>query len=138
MIPFHLAFPVRDIASTRWFYGKVLGCREGRSADTWVDFDLFGHQISAHVHGHIEDPVATNAVDGDAVPIRHFGCVLDMSQWRALRQRIEAHGVAFLIEPRIRFEGQPGEQATFFIKDPSENALEFKGFAQGDALFRTQ
>ena len=136
MIPFHLAFPVSDLASTRRFYGEVLGCEEGRSAETWVDFDLFGHQLSAHVKRDALHQALTNTVDGDNVPVRHFGCVLDMVRWRELRDRLKAHEVKFLIEPHIRFEGQPGEQATFFIVDPSGNALEFKGFSQADNLFR--
>ena len=138
MTPFHLAFPVRDLESTRWFYGDILGCREGRSAETWVDFDLYGHQISAHVKLDALASTATNAVDGDAVPVRHFGCVLDMNSWRALRKRLETHRVSFLIEPKVRFAGKPGEQATFFVLDPSGNALEFKGFADQESLFRTK
>ena len=137
MTPFHLAFPVRDLESTRWFYGAVLGCREGRSADTWVDFDLYGNQISAHVKVDALATSSTNAVDGDAVPVRHFGCVLDMSKWHALRERLQSHNVSFLIEPKVRFAGEPGEQATFFVLDPSGNALEFKGFADKESLFRT-
>ncbi len=135
MTPFHLAFPVRDLETTRWFYGEVLGCIEGRSAETWVDFNLFGHQISAHVHPSMIESLTTNAVDGAAVPIRHFGCVLEMNQWRRLRDRLKERKVSFLIEPRIRFAGLKGEQATFFVLDPSNNALEFKGFAQHSQLF---
>ena len=133
--PFHHAFPVRDIDSTRRFYVEVLGCREGRSAPTWIDFDLFGHQLSAHVKPEqLRQPV-TNAVDGDAVPIPHFGCVLDMDRWRALRDRLLEHEVDFVVGPRIRFEGQVGEQATMFFHDPSGNALEFKAFADHARLF---
>ena len=133
--PFHHAFPVRDIDSTRRFYVEVLGCREGRSAKTWIDFDLFGHQLSAHVKpDQLRTPTA-NAVDGDAVPIPHFGCVLDMDRWRALRDRLMEHDVEFVVGPRIRFEGKVGEQATMFFHDPSGNALEFKAFADQDRLF---
>jgi hypothetical protein len=124
--PFHLAFPVRDLAGARAFYGEVLGCAEGRSADTWVDFDFFGHQLSAHVAG--ADPAATNPVDGDDVPVRHFGLVLPWDAWEALAVRLSAAGVAFLIAPRVRFAGEVGEQGTFFVLDPSGNALEFKSF----------
>ena len=122
--PFHLAFPVHDLAAARSFYGGTLGCREGRSSDAWVDFDLFGHQIVAHL-----DPGATlvaveNAVDGHDVPVPHFGVVLTMADWQALADRAAAAGVAFGIVPHIRFAGQPGEQATMFFRDPSGNALD--------------
>jgi len=133
--PFHLAFPVRDVASTRAFYADLLGCPVGRSAERWIDFDFFGHQLSAHVAG--EDVLSTNEVDGDAVPVRHFGVVLSMEAWRALAQRLEAAGLPFLIEPRVRFEGQVGEQATLFVRDPSGNALEFKAFADPARLFQS-
>lgn len=131
--PFHLAVPVRDLAGTRAFYGGVLGCAEGRAADTWVDFDFFGHQLSAHVAP--ADAAATNPVDGDDVPVRHFGLVLPWAAWEALAARLRAAGVAFLIEPRVRFAGQVGEQGTFFVLDPSGNALEFKSFRDPDRLF---
>jgi extradiol dioxygenase family protein len=131
--PFHLAFPVRDVPSTRAFYAGVLGCPVGRSAERWIDFDFFGHQLSAHVAD--ADALATNAVDGDDVPVRHFGVVLSMERWRALAERLRAAGVEFLIEPRIRFEGEIGEQATLFVRDPSGNALEFKAFADPARLF---
>lgn len=134
--PFHLAFPVHDLASTRAFYGEVLGCAMGRSAPTWQDFDFFGHQLSAHV-----TPGATAAgegsVGGEAVPIPHFGIVLDMPTWRALAKRVEAAGTAFLRAPNLRFAGEPGEQGTFFLRDPSGNAIEFKGFASAAAIFAT-
>ena len=132
--PFHLAFPVRDLASTRAFYGELLGCREGRSAERWVDFDFFGHQLSAHL-SEAATAVPTNEVDEDDVPVRHFGVVLSMERWRALAARLGAVGTAFLIEPRIRFAGEIGEQATFFVRDPSGNALEFKAFADPARLF---
>jgi extradiol dioxygenase family protein len=131
--PFHLAFPVRDVESTRAFYAGVLGCPVGRSAERWIDFDFFGHQLSAHVAD--ADALATNAVDGDDVPVRHFGVVLSMERWRALAERLRAAGAEFLIEPRIRFEGEIGEQATLFVRDPSGNALEFKAFADPARLF---
>ncbi len=132
--PFHLALPVDDLAAARAFYGGVLGCREGRSAETWVDFDLFGHQLSLHLAPGAGDR-ATSGVDGDAVPIPHFGVVLDMTGWRALAGRLEAAGVAFLLAPRVRFAGQPGEQATLFVRDPAGNALEFKSMASPEGLF---
>lgn len=134
--PFHLAFPVHDLAAARAFYGGTLGCAEGRSADTWIDFDLYGHQIVAHL-----DPaaraVSVSAVDGHAVPVPHFGVVLTMPDWQALAGRLRAAGTAFGIEPHIRFVGQPGEQATMFFCDPSGNALEFKAFANDDMIFAT-
>lgn len=133
--PFHLAFPVRDVESTRAFYAGVLGCPVGRSAERWIDFDFFGHQLSAHVAA--EDALATNEVDGDDVPVRHFGLVLSMERWRTLAERLRAAGVEFLIEPRIRFAGEVGEQATLFVRDPSGNALEFKAFADPRRLFQS-
>ena len=133
--PFHLAFPVRDLASTRAFYGRTLGCTEGRSAERWVDFDFFGHQISAHL-SDASTSVPTNEVDEDDVPVRHFGVVLSMERWEALAERLREQRVSFLIEPRIRFRGEAGEQATFFVRDPSGNALEFKAFADPGRLFR--
>lgn len=133
--PFHLAFPVHDLASARSFYGGLLGCREGRSAETWVDFDFYGHQIVAHLDPQAAGVRLRNAVDGDAVPVPHFGVVLDMAQWRALADRLRDAGVRFVIEPHLRFEGQVGEQATLFVLDPSGNALEFKAFADPTRLF---
>ena len=133
--PFHLAFPVRDIAEARAFYGDVLGCPEGRSAEDWVDFDFYGHQIVAHrVEGTGSD-AGGNPVDGHAVPVPHFGVVLDMPTWQALADRLVAAGTRFEIEPHIRFQGEPGEQATMFFRDPSGNALEMKAFASLDGLF---
>ena len=132
--PFHLAFPVRDLASTRAFYGDLLGCAEGRSADTWVDFDFFGHQISAHL-ADPGAPAPTNPVDGDDVPVRHFGLVLPFEEWEALAARLAARSHPFLIAPRIRFRGEPGEQGTFFVQDPSGNALEFKTFRDPRSVF---
>lgn len=132
--PFHLAFPVDDLAAARTFYGGVLGLTEGRAASTWVDFDFFGHQISAHL-APAEVGSATSAVDGDAVPVRHFGLVLPWEDWKAFAERLRGAGVPFLIEPRIRFRGEVGEQATFFVQDPAGNALEFKAFKDPGRLF---
>lgn len=135
MNPFHLAFPVHDLASARAFYGKLLGCREGRSSATWVDFDFYGHQIVAHLATGRTAPVGHNPVDGDDVPVPHFGLVLGMEQWNALAARLKQAHVTFVIEPHIRFKGQAGEQATMFLLDPSGNALEFKAFADPAKLF---
>jgi extradiol dioxygenase family protein len=132
--PFHLAFPVRDIAEARAFWGETLGCREGRSAADWVDFDFFGHQIVAHLAPGREAE-ASNPVDGHDVPVPHFGVVLAMDEWRALADRLTAAGVDFAIAPHIRFEGQVGEQATMFFRDPSGNAIEMKAFADRSKLF---
>jgi extradiol dioxygenase family protein len=134
--PFHLAFPVRDIGEARAFYGGLLGCAEGRSADAWVDFDFFGHQIVAHLTPTPPTGDAgANPVGGHEVPVPHFGVVLSMADWRALADRLKAAGVAFGIQPHIRFEGQVGEQATMFFRDPSGNALEFKAFDDLGRLF---
>lgn len=127
--PFHLAVTVRDLAESRAFYGGLLGCPEGRSADTWVDFDLRGHQLVCHLAPDAPPRSQHNPVDGDAVPVPHFGLVMEMDDWRALADRLQQAGVSFVIEPRIRFAGQAGEQATMFLLDPSGNALEFKAFA---------
>ncbi|HEX9812749.1 MAG TPA: VOC family protein [Burkholderiales bacterium] len=133
---FHLAFPVHDLAAARRFYGDVLGCREGRSSDTWVDFDLYGHQIVAHLALDADRRARThNPVDAHDVPIPHFGIILSMAEWQALADRLRAAGVSFEIEPYIRFKGQVGEQATMFFKDPSGNALEFKAFADMNRVF---
>lgn len=132
--PFHLAFPVDDLAAARRFYGETMGCAEGRSSDHWVDFDFFGHQLVAHVAPGTGD-AASNPVDRHDVPIPHFGVVLTMDQWRALADRLEAAGTQFVIEPTIRFEGEVGEQATMFFRDPAGNALEFKAFADDAMIF---
>lgn len=134
--PFHLAFPVHDLAAARAFYGDLLGCPEGRSSNEWVDFDFFGHQIVAHLAPTRSADAGTNHVDGHGVPVPHFGVVLPMAEWRALAERLETAGVAFAIAPTIRFAGQPGEQATMFFRDPSGNALEIKSFQDRGALFR--
>ena len=133
--PFHLAFPVDDLAAARRFYGELLGCPEGRSADRWIDFDLHGHQIVAHLAPEAARARASNPVDGEDVPIPHFGLVLAMEEWKALAERLRSAGTRFVIEPTIRFEGQPGEQATMFLLDPAGNALEFKAMANSANLF---
>lgn len=133
--PFHVAFPVHDLALARAFYGEILGCAEGRSSEDWVDFNFYGHQIVAHLAPRETGPAASNSVDGHGVPVRHFGIVLPMADWQALAERLKAKDVHFLIEPYIRFKGQPGEQATMFFLDPSGNALEIKAFADITKLF---
>jgi extradiol dioxygenase family protein len=133
--PFHLAFPVHDLNLARQFYGDLLGCSEGRSADDWVDFNFFGHQIVAHLAPRELGETETNAVDGHNVPTRHFGVVLDMDQWQALADKLTAAGVDFIIAPYVRFKGQAGEQATMFFLDPSGNAVELKAFADLRQLF---
>ncbi|MEO6198984.1 MAG: VOC family protein [Sphingomicrobium sp.] len=135
--PFHLAFPVHDLAAARAFYGGLLGCPEGRSSDQWVDFDFHGHQIVAHFAPEFQRPGASNPVDGDDVPVPHFGLVLDMAEWRALARRLEEAGTVFVIAPTVRFAGQAGEQAVMFLLDPSGNALEFKAMADAGNLFAT-
>ena len=135
--PFHLAFPVHDLAAARAFYGETMGCREGRSSAEWVDFDFYGHQIVAHLAPGEAGDRANNHVDGHGVPVPHFGVVLAMSDWQDLAERLTTAGVEFAIEPTIRFKGQPGEQATMFFRDPSGNALEMKAFADDAMLFAT-
>lgn len=144
--PFHLAFPVTDLEATRAFYGTLLGCAIGRESERWIDFDFFGHQITAHqVDGPGRDAGATtnppanpptNPVDGKDVPIPHFGAVLDWDVWHALADRLQRAGITFLIEPHIRFPGQVGEQATMFFRDPSGNHLEFKAFQDPASIFQ--
>jgi extradiol dioxygenase family protein len=133
--PFHFAFFVRDLTSTRRFYGEILGCREGRSAETWVDFDFFGHQISAHCSGTPMRTENTGLVDGVPVPMPHFGALLSWADFHTLAERIRGAGVPFVIEPQIRYPGKPGEQATMFLLDPSGNALEFKSFRHPEHVF---
>ena len=135
--PFHLAFPVHDLAAARAFYGETMGCREGRSSAEWVDFDFYGHQIVAHLAPGEAGDRASIHVDGHGVPVPHFGVVLAMVDWQALAERLQAAGVEFAIPPTIRFKGQPGEQATMFFRDPSGNALEMKAFADAAMLFAT-
>lgn len=132
--PFHLAFPVHDLAAARAFYADLLGCPEGRSSDQWIDFDFHGHQIVAHLSANAGE-TASNPVDGHNVPVPHFGLVLGMDEWRALAERLTAAGTQFVIEPTVRFADEPGEQATMFFRDPSGNALEIKAMANPDNLF---
>lgn len=132
---FHLAFPVRDLAEARAFYGDLLGCAEGRSSPDWIDFDFYGHQIVAHLAPDEVGHRQTSAVDGEQVPVRHFGVILTLQAWQDLADRLQAAGTDFIIAPQVRFKGQPGEQATLFFLDPSGNALEFKAFANDDMVF---
>lgn len=134
---FHLAFPVDDLAAARDFYCGVLGCQEGRSTEDWVDFDLMGHQIVAHLAPEELGSVQENKVDGKSVPVRHFGVILEWSAWQALANKLKKAGQTFVIEPYVRFAGQPGEQATMFFLDPSGNALEFKAFRNDEQVFAT-
>ena len=133
--PFHLAFPVTSLTKARRFYGDLLQCPEGRSSEHWVDFDLYGHQIVAHLAPEEAGHRSTSQVDGDAVPVRHFGVVLPMPEWQALAERLRAAGTQFVIEPHVRFQGEVGEQATMFFLDPCGNALEFKAFNHLSQLF---
>jgi uncharacterized protein len=135
--PFHLAFPVHDLAAARTFYGGIMGCEEGRSSDQWIDFNFYGHQIVAHLDPSARAVAVHNPVAGHDVPVPHFGVVLTMSQWEALVARVQSAGIRFGIEPHIRFKGEAGEQATMFFQDPSGNALEFKAFADDAMLFAT-
>ncbi len=132
--PFHLAFPVDNLEEARRFYAGLLGCPVGRESDRWIDFDFFGHQITAHL-SETGNATAANPVDGDAVPVRHFGAVLPWSRWQDLAATLAGHDVDFLIPPKTRFAGQPGEQGTFFVHDPAGNALEFKSFKDPSKLF---
>lgn len=133
--PFHLAFPVDDLAKARAFYGGLLGCPEGRSSDAWIDFDFYGHQLVAHLAPDEIGQAAVNAVDGHNVPCRHFGLVMDMAEWHQTAAHLKAANIDFVIEPYVRFEGEPGEQATMFFTDPAGNAVELKAFADLDQLF---
>lgn len=133
--PFHLAFPVHDLAVARQFYGELLGCSEGRSSNEWVDFNFYGYQIVAHLAPDECGHKQTSAVDGHNVPVRHFGAILSLPEWEILAERMKAAGTKFVIEPYVRFRGEPGEQATMFFLDPSGNAIEFKAFATLDNLF---
>ncbi|MEL7036306.1 MAG: VOC family protein [Cyanobacteria bacterium J06592_8] len=135
---FHLAFPVNDLEQTRNFYKGLLGCVEGRSCEIWVDFDFFGHQITAHLQSSAQSSVSTNPVDGEKVPIRHFGVILDWNQWHQLAERLNNQNIEFIIQPQIRFQGKAGEQATLFIKDPSGNVLEFKSFQNESQIFAVE
>ncbi len=137
MRPFHYAFPVHDLKKTHHFYTTVLGCSVGRYDERWMDFDFFGHQLSAHLSKAPIESLAENPVDGDTIPVPHFGVILKADTWQSLIDRIEQHSVAFLIAPKIRFQGKPGEQGTFFINDPSGNTLEFKYFDDDELIFKT-
>ena len=136
MRPFHLAFPVDNLEKTREFYINILGCREGRSSDRWIDFDMYGHQVVAHLIDKVEK-VQTNPVDGDDVPASHFGVILELDDWEALADRLKKIDMNFIIEPHVRFKGEAGEQATMFFLDPCGNALEFKAFKNDDMIFAT-
>jgi extradiol dioxygenase family protein len=136
--PFHLAFPVDDLAAARAFYGGLLGCREGRSSERWIDFDFHGHQIVAHLVDRPAGGAPTNPVDGEDVPVPHFGLVLPPGEWRTLADRLVAAGTRFVIAPTTRFAGEAGEQSTMFLTDPAGNALEFKAFADPVQLFATE
>ena len=134
MRPFHLAFPVDNLEKTRVFYTKILECKEGRSSDKWIDFDMYGHQVVAHLVDELQT-VQTNAVDGDKVPSSHFGVILEIKEWQTLSERLKESNMSFIIEPHIRFEGEAGEQATMFFLDPCGNALEFKAFKSDEMIF---
>tara|TARA_B100000941_G_scaffold290896_1_gene275674 strand:+ start:1979 stop:2395 length:417 start_codon:yes stop_codon:yes gene_type:complete len=133
--PFHLAFPIKDIEKTKRFYKNVLGCEIGRESDSWVDFNFFGHQLSAHIKPDELTNTKKNKVDGKSVPVRHFGVVLDWEDWHSLSKKLQDLKIKFIIDPYIRFEGEVGEQATMFFLDPSGNALEFKSFKDSNQLF---
>lgn len=135
--PFHLAIPVRDLRVAEDFYCGLLGCEKGRSAPRWTDLNFYGHQVTLHLVSDNPDAAAHNSVDGDAVPARHFGVVLTMDEWRAMASKLAAADADFLLAPKTRFAGEPGEQATLFVCDPSGNALEFKSFADPAQLFAT-
>lgn len=135
LAPFHLAFPVSDLEETRTFYRDVLGCETGRSSDQWIDFNFWGHQVVAHLSPDEAGKSNANEVDGHKVPVKHFGVILEWEQWHELADRLKAEEIDFVIEPYIRFEGKPGEQATMFFKDPSGNALEFKAFRNKEQIF---
>jgi uncharacterized protein len=133
--PFHLAFPVDDLDAARHFYGTVLGCAEGRSSDTWIDFDFFGHQVVTHLKKGEKQKIIRNAVDGHDVPVPHFGVVLSVEEWNALAAKLRAQKIEFVIEPYTRFKGEVGEQSTMFFYDPAGNPLEFKAFADISQMF---
>ena len=135
MRPFHLAFPVTDLEATKSFFVNILQCEVGRSSDAWIDFNMFGHQVVAHLVDKNDHPASKNSVDGDVVPASHFGVVLTMSQWKALKNHLKKQKIQFIIEPKIRFKGEAGEQATMFFLDPSGNALEFKAFNNDNQIF---
>jgi extradiol dioxygenase family protein len=132
---FHLAFPVKNLTETKSFYQDKLGCRVGRESQTWIDFDFFGHQITAHLSHQVNGSTATNEVDGDHVPIRHFGVILEWGHWHELVAKLRAESISFVIEPHVRFQGKIGEQATLFFQDPSGNTLELKSFKDPSQVF---
>ena len=134
---FHLAFPVHDLEAARRFYAGLLGCQTGRESEHWIDFDLYGHQIVAHLAPELAEPGGANAVDGKQIPVRHFGLILDWDAFDQLAERFQRAGTDFLVDPYVRFEGQPGEQKTLFVRDPSGNALEFKAFRDESMIFET-
>jgi uncharacterized protein len=133
--PFHVAFPVKDLAETRYFYETILGCTIGRTSNQWIDFNLFGHQVTAHLCAEASEDTPTNSVDGKRVPVQHWGVILEMEEWTRLAESLKAKNIQFVIEPYLRFKGQVGEQATMFFLDPSGNALEFKAFQHDEAIF---
>ena len=133
--PFHLAFPVKDLAETRAFYEGLLGCKIGRTSDRWMDFDFWGNQLTAHLTESGDSQAPTNHVDGKDVPVKHFGAILGMEEWQALANKLKDNGINFIVEPYVRFKGQPGEQATMFFLDPSGNAIEFKAFRKQSMIF---
>lgn len=135
--PFHLAFAVLDLPATRHFFEDILGCAVGRTSARWIDFNFFGHQITAHLVDQPLSAAETNPVDGEKVPSRHFGIILEMAEWHQLKDRLQQAGIQFLIEPQIRFEGEVGEQATMFFYDPSGNAMEVKAFKDQSMIFAT-
>lgn len=134
-IAFHLAAPIRDIEETRIFYRDLIGCTVGREAETWIDFDFYGHQLSFHVKPDELSSLQSNAVDGKDVPVRHFGAILDWESWNILAEKLRDHEMEFVIEPYVRFKDEIGEQATMFFLDPSGNALEFKAFKDPSQIF---
>jgi len=133
--PFHLAFPVKNLDTTRSFYENIIGCSIGRTSDKWIDFNFFGNQVTAHLKPEELQPSSTNTVDGKSVPVRHFGAILEWDNWHDLSTKLKSSGIDFVIEPYLRFEGKPGEQATMFFLDPSGNALEFKSFKDPEKIF---
>ena len=133
---FHIAFPVHNLESASEFYINILGCDTGRESDSWIDFNLYGHQIVAHLSPEDCNPVNSNSVDKDDIPCRHFGVILEWSEWEALQDRIKKFEYLFLVKPKIRFKSKPGEQGTFFVNDPSGNALEFKAFKNDSMVFK--
>ncbi|EAZ91377.1 VOC family protein [Crocosphaera chwakensis] len=135
--PFHVAFPVINLEETRYFYETILGCTVGRTSENWIDFNLFGHQITAHLCSENSKKVSTNLVDRKQVPVQHWGVILEMKDWQVLSKKLKESQINFVIEPYIRFKGEVGEQATMFFLDPSGNALEFKAFRNDQSIFST-